>query len=856
MKKNHLPNHLFETITKWHQRARKSEEMKGKPPTYKTVIQQMKRAYGREVGAPSKQTLDLPGGLPPVQVYRNQFLPQALSMLRDPTLMKDPLWQFNAYPMTCENDDIFPSAPRCPGYTHRRYGPLNSSEFWRRAEQSVRDSVRALPQEQQFKGRNILVPVILFDDSTLCDNIGRLVSQPVLFTLGNLSDKTRRSPKSYSILGMIPSYPKSSKERESDRNSVTTKLEYLKFYHECLDYILEEVHQLENLPGGTPACLPMLGKVHLHFRLAFIIGDTKGHNDMCCHYNAMSTSLHRMSRDCNIPQCFADQPSYPCQPVHAREIYKTIKGSIDDITARNHVQDARARCRTISQHLMLPTYHKFSFGGMKSGVFGGTPYELLHLYYSGIMKYELSALYNTVDIPKNLLAWFKKRMSRPLIDSMSSRPSVPDASKLKVVFNKVEFERRIRIVTRSSRRQSDRNMPRSPFKNGVSDLTKLTGQEYPGLILMTLCCMKGMLPPDQEPLERKFSLLLFLSLSLLNWLTMPSYSEKDLTMLHNRITVFLQFYVETVGPIRECQSKSGLRITKLHCLKHFPDYIRQYGNTYNFFGGFCEALLKDMVKKPSKNTCRRQDRLDLDLLNRDHERRICDVAEKDLINTGWLPTPQGSQIPNQEVGRRHIMPTSERFIFSTPAFYVCRDGVSWRTFSANMKQLSQEAIYPDLPGNQGNQRVLRVIEHVESLNSEDPLDRIAFCYSCRVPSSNPSNHDILRCHPSYHSYPWSRRPWNDWAMVSWTRSVAQEDRRYSCAARILLWAYAFPSTSCPFDRQQTSVDRMFGVVQSLSSWTPRHDRTCPFFQFDTLEDELRVVQVDTVESVAYVLPQA
>ena len=91
-------------------------------------------------------------------------------------------------------------------------------------------------------------------------------------------------------------------------------------------------------------------------------------------------------------------------------------------------------------------------------------------------------------------------------------------------------------------------------------------------------------------------------------------------------------------------------------------------------------------------------------------------------------------------------------------------------------------------------------------------------------------------------------------MVNWYRQVGQEERRYTCAAKILLWAYAYPSSTCPFEREQTVVEHMFGVVQSLSSWTLRKDLTCSFFQFDTLEDSLRVVQVDTLESVVYVLP--
>ena len=69
------------------------------------------------------------------------------------------------------------------------------------------------------KGSHYVCPIIGFDDSTLCDNIGWLMAQPFLATVGNLSDESCHLVDSWFILGMVPLYPKSSKEREKDRNS-------------------------------------------------------------------------------------------------------------------------------------------------------------------------------------------------------------------------------------------------------------------------------------------------------------------------------------------------------------------------------------------------------------------------------------------------------------------------------------------------------------------------------------------------------------------------------------------------------------------------------------------------------------
>jgi len=189
---------------------------------------------------------------------------------------------------------------------------------------------------------------------------------------------------------------------------------------------------------------------------------------------------------------------------------------------------------------------------------------------------------------------------------------------LKNVFDMPEFEKRARVVTRETRRQSNRSMPRVPFKHGVSDQTRLSGQEYPGLCIVTLVFMKGMLM-DFPEVELAFAQLIFMALSLEVTITMEEYSDSYLERLQKLIVKFLLIYHAIVGPICECFSKSGLRIFKFHCFLHVIFYICQFGCAFNFFGGFCESHLKSLVKQQSKNTSRCQDCLDLDIMNRQYE---------------------------------------------------------------------------------------------------------------------------------------------------------------------------------------------------------------------------------------------
>ena len=109
-------------------------------------------------------------------------------------------------------------------------------------------------------------------------------------------------------------------------------------------------------------------------------------------------------------------------------------------------------------------------------------------------------------------------------DIPTTKPTI-NFKKLPKLFKKPKFEKNIQVVQHASQWQSDCNMPQAPFCNGVTDQTHLSGQEYPGLCLVTLVAMKGMLSLLVQWLRRVSTILYsWLCVLRLHWHRSPTWN--------------------------------------------------------------------------------------------------------------------------------------------------------------------------------------------------------------------------------------------------------------------------------------------------------------------------------------------
>ena len=79
----------------------------------------------------------------------------------------------------------------------------------------------------------------------------------------------------------------------------------------------------------------------------------------------------------------------------------------------------------------------------------------------------------------------------------------------------------------------------STFCNGVTQLSRLSGQEYPGLILLTMISINGLMSTVSK--EKEFRLLLNNSLVLYKSLMVNRINQNELSYLEKRLKIFNQF---------------------------------------------------------------------------------------------------------------------------------------------------------------------------------------------------------------------------------------------------------------------------------------------------------------------------
>jgi hypothetical protein len=223
----------------------------------------------------------------------------------------------------------------------------------------------------------ILVPICLFIDGTVLSLSGSLSLEPVMFSLMLHNRETRKRPEAWLPLGYIhdPSSIPGKKFRDT-----TEKLED---YHSMLSIVLKGLTDLvdksnkgftwtfNNVPGHKNGIQKLL-----KFRLAFIIGDTKGHDVLCrrmgSHYNTIG-----LCRDCDMTTEMADDPKAHCSFLKQKDLMlKTTE-----------------ELRSMSFHPLPINYvfQKLQFGESPYGVHGATAIDVLHGILLGILSY----LYST-----------------------------------------------------------------------------------------------------------------------------------------------------------------------------------------------------------------------------------------------------------------------------------------------------------------------------------------------------------------------------------------------------------------------------------------------------------------------------
>jgi hypothetical protein len=228
----------------------------------------------------------------------------------------------------------------------------------------------------------IILPLKFYCDKTGLDPMmQRHALEPVMFSLTVLNrDVQQNCEKSWRHLGFIPDLEKMPGADKTTTSSTFFRGRSVRNYHRCLDFILEELIELQKT--GMPVFLQIGNhyvKRHAYFPVSIFVGDSKSSDNLCCrisHYNQP-----RMSRACYTSFKECANTNIRCHWVYREDQQKLQKQLLDDDAEEN--EDLLQEIRDVSTYRCWSSMFQLDFGANPHGQFLACTVDPMHMFEGG-----------------------------------------------------------------------------------------------------------------------------------------------------------------------------------------------------------------------------------------------------------------------------------------------------------------------------------------------------------------------------------------------------------------------------------------------------------------------------------------
>ena len=210
----------------------------------------------------------------------------------------------------------------------------------------------------------------MYYDEAHVDRNGALGASPFLATVGFIRATSRHLLSNWRIWGYVPKLDV-GRGRTSTMDATAKQREH----HKILSVILREFQEL-TARGGIKTVF--MGKtVVLKCFIQYIIGDTKGHNDLCGHKQT---------------GCRTDKHSSGSFTSFGPEEF-------DPLTVQD-VADTRGNAALLNKLGLRPglvnAFYSLPFADKLRHIFGSTPFERLHVFLQGLYKYQVESFHDMI----------------------------------------------------------------------------------------------------------------------------------------------------------------------------------------------------------------------------------------------------------------------------------------------------------------------------------------------------------------------------------------------------------------------------------------------------------------------------
>jgi len=418
-----------------------------------------------------------------------------------------------------------------------------------------------------------VLPLIWAADSVNLDNRGKRSVKPIYLTLGIFKTHIRRLAIAKRVIGFFPDI----ESTKAQQKTIAYRKAKRDLYHKCWDVIMK------NIDFKTP--FSYLG---LHLYPVNMIAQMD-HPE--AQLFAKVKNSYRTSYPCRL--CLA--PRDQMNDMRTSFVFRTSTLFQECLVKKWTQED------DFSFHVDLESGVLASgFFGGPGGIYFGTPACLLHIFLSqGLVKKAISFLLACVHSGKEL----------PTVEIVIDiENEVPVKKSVRGAATRMQLldQRIASIPSFASKGRWLRTF------QGVSNLSFLTGQDYLSLIQIIEFALH---PNDGALFSIEVGNALLQLFQSLRSLVFQCFATKkwylsDIENLKRLIEEFsnAMIYFKSL-------SKSELKFSKFHALKHFPEYIQMFGALENIDGGHFETAHKVHAKEPWRHCSRTRSDYQEQMLN-------------------------------------------------------------------------------------------------------------------------------------------------------------------------------------------------------------------------------------------------
>lgn len=829
---------MFKKIFKWAQRSQGRDGFdfsKYHPKKRETVMAQLYLMNDMAGMKPSLIPMELIGSPNPVALVVHDFRQHVYSLLNCDICMKD-------------DNLLWGETPFDHPYSSTHLDDVNDGDVYRQAHKEL------------VTTENLHVPmgIVMFIDKTHTDLHGNLSLEPVMFTFAFFKRDLRYKHEAWRNLGYILNQSLLKYKRPVDK---------LADYHAMMKVVLESlVNVMES--EGIAWCLKYNGMWHnVIFKpyIQFIIGDTLGHNTICGHYQGGSNAgVGSICRMCNIAPANMDDVWATFSYTKMKTIQDAVAKGKEDFLHKNsyhNVENAFHNLRFV-EGSTRPAERQRKLHACVMG-------ELLHMTQLGWHKYLLNAFFGLKKKKKKRGKNKKKAKSKskatgegkhtsnkkrraieedvdteeeenedqsdeeaPVYDSeenICSDPNkeagdefelqedeliydadidVQEKSRNKVLpaSEVVLFEKIAYAVGQRLRHQSDRDLPRTNFGQGISHGTKMAGHEVQGALLLCAVVLvstfgKSYFSPETKMGSERCQAWtgLFQLLMCLEELgkTSDPILRKDLTKLDETIKLVMDRFKHTVAR----DTGRALKTQKFHMCVHMMMDLYNHGLFKNSFGGMCESHLKE-PKKRSRNTQRRAVNFEKQIALRTVEAIAIRAAYRKMVRSGHISQqPKGAS--------NHKCMQGDRYAFTFKTGTITREGKKDVWVDKGLQKRVVDFLKPLLESCA-----------IGVLEGDDKLQ----LYTEFKPSLDQTREDnaeeklIYRASPAY-----PIKPWRDWAYVNF----GKKDGIIPCHLVIFVYVDRVKKNGVSVNGVRVEEPGMYCICESLpEELQDSHEYTC------------------------------